>query len=205
MTHPRLLLRVLFGALLLVPAAAVPATTVVRQSLQSLTDQSDLVVRGVVDRVELRAPQGAPPFRLVFVRVTEDASGHAPARIPVRLPGGVAANGLECAVAGVPTLSEGDDVVLFLSRVPASATARPTVAPPRAGRGPGIPAGGAQPAEQWQPVALSLGTWRVVNDVAAPDATASGLNQVGEDDGTPLHATPVGELLRGVRARKAAK
>ena len=201
----RTLLRAALCALLVSLAGLAPATTVVRQTLESLTDQSDVVVRGLVERIELRVPAGAPPFRLIFVRVTEDATGHAPARIPVRLPGGVTADGLECAVAGTPSLGVGDDVVLFLSRVPESATSRPTTAPPSRGRGPGTPAGGAQPREQWQPVALALGTWRVGDDVAAPDAAARGLHQVGEDGGAPLKRTPVAELLAAVRARKAAR
>jgi len=201
-------LRALGGLMLLAVAGAASATTVVRQTVESLTDQSELVIRGVVERVDLHAPITGPPFRLAIVRVTESA-GQAPARVPVRLPGGVAADGVECAVAGAPRLDEGDDVLLFLSRVPEHATRRPTVAPPARGRQGGRPATGPQPTMQWQPVALSLGTWRVTEDpagaVAAPDAASRGLHQVGESAGTAPARTRLAPLLKRVRERQAAR
>lgn len=178
------------GLLALLLAAPASATTVVRQSLPSLVAQSELVVRGVVERVELHDPEGGPPFHLAFVRITEDAfaepgptpSRTVPARIvPVRLPGGMTASGLQCAVAGTPRLAAGDDVVLFLSRVPSPATARPSRPAARELAG-ALPARAPQPREQWQPVALSLGTWRVQAQPEGPvlrrDPAASGLHQV---------------------------
>src|SRR5204862_419854 len=83
-------------------ACGASATTVVRQSLDSLSDRSDVVVRGTVESVEGHAESGGHPFRIARVRVGETLAGRAPAVVPVRLPGGVDARGMNWAAAGVP-------------------------------------------------------------------------------------------------------
>lgn len=202
------LARIVLVALLLALPSAVSATTVVRQSLDSLTDTSDLVVRGTVERVEFRAPEGGPPFTLAFVRVADAAAGMAPAVVPVRLPGGMTASGLDVAVAGTPRLATGDDVFLFLTRVPGQATARPTRAPASPGRARAV-VGGEQPAAQWQPIGLSLGTWRVVEGSAGPevvrDPSSRGLHQVGEARDPLPERVPLSALSQRVRERKAGR
>lgn len=199
--------------LLALGAPLARATTVQRQSFETLTDRSDLVVRGRVERVELRADPKGPPFRIAYVRVSETAAGAPETLVPVRLPGGVTQDGLVCAVAGTPALSEGDDTILFLTPVPQADTQRATVAPPallREPRGRGIPAGGAQPRRQWQPMGLALGAWRVTGEgdgaVAIHDPAASGLGVVGEAPGASLPERALAkDLLAKVRERRGSR
>ncbi len=187
-------------------AAVAPsrATTVVRQTLASLTGGSEVIVRGTVSFVESRADATRPPFRLAHVTVTESVGEATPAVVPVRLPGGMTASGVQCAVAGTPDLRAGDDVVLFLTRVPVEATSRPTVAPPAAREGGAIPAGGAQPAAQWQPIGLALGAFRVAPGDGAPvvrrDPAAARLHVVGEPAEPLPDGLPATEFMARVRA-----
>ena len=199
--------------LLLLGAPIAHATTVLRQSFESLTDRSELVVRGRVERVELRDDPQGPPFRIAYVRVSEQAAGAPETLVPVRLPGGVTRDGLLCAVAGTPVLAEGDETILFLTQVPEAATQRTTIAPPALAdqpRGRGVPAGGGQPRKQWQPMGLALGAWRVSGEgddaVATHDPAASGLGVVGEAQGASLpERVKAKDLLARVRERRGQR
>ena len=107
---------VLVPLLLLAPAT--PATTVMRQSIETLTERAEIVVRGIVEGAEGHAEVSGQPFRLARVRVQETLAGHAPTMLAIRLPGGASTTGWACFIAGVPDLVAGDEVLLFLTRVP---------------------------------------------------------------------------------------
>lgn len=199
----------LLAAFALALAAPAGATTVAAQSLETLTDQSSLVVRGTVERVEGFAEAKAPPFRIAHVRVVESATPGAPAVVPVRLLGGMTADGVHCAVAGTPALAPGDDVLLFLDDVPPATAARATLPPPVRAGVVARPAAGPQPARQWMPVGLALGAWRVVPrsdgpPLVVPDLATRRLHVVGDAPGTILREpTPLASVMDAVRARRA--
>jgi hypothetical protein len=192
-------------AALAILAAPARATTVLRQSVDTLTAGSEVVVRGVVEGVTGHVEQVGHSFRLARVRVEEALVGRAPAVVHVRLLGGAAATpGTTCAVPGVPDLVEGDEVLLFLERVPEALTTRPSRAPARTHEsrrgGRALPASGPPPREQWMPLSLAVGSYRIdrggPTPMAVRDAEADGLAQVGPVD--PVRAAPRRAPLDGL-------
>lgn len=187
------------------------ATTVVRQGLDSLTDASDIVIRGVVERVDGHAELQGQPFRLARVRVAETLAGSAPSVVAVRLPGGAALDGTPRVAVGVPEWIAGDEVVLFLTRVPPGIVQRPSR--PAGGehvqaRGRVAAATGPPAAEQWMPIALALGAYRVerANGVvtAAHDPQARGLAVAGAlpTDGDAPESIELTALTKRVTSRR---
>lgn len=200
---PRLLARpgILLVLAALVLARPAGATTVERQSLDSLSSRATLVVRGVVEGLEGHVELQGHPFRLARVRVIETLAGRAPATVFVRLLGGVNAAGNVVAAAGVPDLAVGDEIVVFLDALPpgaASKATRPAPASHRLGRGRAEPATGPPPADQWMPLSLAVGTYRIVREAgeatAVQDEGAAGLRQAGPLD--PATAAPRSIALR---------
>lgn len=96
------------------------ATTVLQVDLPELSITSEWVVRARVDAVravDLR-PNGtfATDYDLVISEVYRGQN--VPNRYTLRLPGGEGADGLAMRIPGMPTFRQGEDVVLFLERIP---------------------------------------------------------------------------------------
>ncbi len=110
-SHPRA--RV--AASILAFLAAVPAagTLYVAVGDGELADRSPVIVEGRVLAAET-APGGRPRTDYL-VAVEERWKGATPEVATVRLPGGVGPDGLALAIAGVPRLEPGDQVLLFLT------------------------------------------------------------------------------------------
>ena len=107
-------LRLLFG-LALLPAAA-RATTVVPPEFDLLVNESDYVVRAVVEsvRAEYRdGPQGRLIWTLVGLRVTEKVAGQPPDRLELAMAGGEIGND-RLVLVGAPTFRVGDEDFLFV-------------------------------------------------------------------------------------------
>lgn len=107
-------LRLLIG-LALLPAAA-RATTVVPPEFDLLVNESDYVVRAVVEsvRAEYRdGPQGRLIWTLVGLRVTEKVAGQPPDRLELAMAGGEIGND-RLVLVGAPTFRVGDEDFLFV-------------------------------------------------------------------------------------------
>jgi hypothetical protein len=110
---PALLLMVL-ASLGAVPARA---TSYVMVSDEALVDASPLAVVGRIVSVDKAAVQhgGAAVATEYRVAVEEQLKGQAPAKtLSVRVPGGLAANGLGLKIYGAPTFRKGERALLFL-------------------------------------------------------------------------------------------
>jgi hypothetical protein len=110
---PALLLMVL-ACLGAVPARA---TSYVMVSDEALVDASPLAVVGRIVSVDKAAVQhgGAAVATEYRVAVEEQLKGQAPAKtLSVRVPGGLAANGLGLKIYGAPTFRKGERALLFL-------------------------------------------------------------------------------------------
>lgn len=107
-------------AFVIPPGAA--ATTLRFQSVEQLARDADLVVWGRVTRVGTRmqrGPDGLRPEREAHVDVQEALLGQASGTLRIQLRGGNHRAG-ERRVHGEAELREGDEVVLFLTRVAGS-------------------------------------------------------------------------------------
>lgn len=180
------------------------STTVLRQSLPSLTAASSAVVRGVVLDLTAHAESNGHPYRIASVRTDETLRGKAPGTIHLRLAGGRDVRGVTWTVPGVPDLAPGDEVVLFVERVPDAVTLRPTIpaslafVSPRGARAEA--AAVPPPREQWLPVALALGTYRIERTSgqvqAIRDQAAAGLAVVPGSASPPAPASLSLDALR---------
>lgn len=107
-------------ALMAASAQPASATTVLEVDLPDLSTTSEWVVRARVDAVrsvDLR-PNGtfATDYDLVISEVYRGQD--VPNRYTLRLPGGEGADGLAMRIPGMPSFRQGEDVVLFLERIP---------------------------------------------------------------------------------------
>jgi hypothetical protein len=93
-------------------ATSVSATTLERLSMDSMTDQSMVVVRGRITGGAGELANGAISTHYQF-KVTEVWKGSASTSIDVYVPGG-AAQGFLQSVPGAPALTTGAEYVLFL-------------------------------------------------------------------------------------------
>jgi hypothetical protein len=94
------------------------ATVVVQSSIEELVDASDVVVHGVIQRVnETNAPGVSRLVSTVAVDVLEVLKGLPPDSQSIRLvlPGGIAGE-RRMLVPGMPRFNEGDEVVMLLER-----------------------------------------------------------------------------------------
>jgi hypothetical protein len=93
-------------------------TLIVPQSVEQLTQTSDLVVRGTVSGQESR---WSPDHRLIFtfvrLRVEEAIKGSATGEIVVRRSGGQV-DGIGQRVFGTPEFTDGEHVIVFLLHLP---------------------------------------------------------------------------------------
>jgi hypothetical protein len=111
---PRPIARVLAVLSLLLLAPSARAALAVQVSVEDLARTSDAVVRGVVQRrAGVRA--GTRIYTEVEVRAAEVWRGAAPATVKVQVPGGVVGD-IGQRVDAAPVFSDGEEVVLFLSR-----------------------------------------------------------------------------------------
>lgn len=106
----------LFVVLLSVP---VSATTVLNRTVPEMTGVSELVLSGVVVSVEPnRRAAGFPLATRVTVAVDRVYKGFASGpNISFMVPGGVS-DGKAMFIPGMPSFTEGEEVVLFLERTP---------------------------------------------------------------------------------------
>lgn len=97
-------------------AVAAHATTLLRLDVEQLTQASDVVVRGTVKSVKSR--WSADHLRIltdVELSVAESLKGSAEQAIIVTQPGGVVGD-IGQRVSGLAAFTEGEEVVLFLTR-----------------------------------------------------------------------------------------
>jgi hypothetical protein len=165
-------------ALALLLAAAVPAgaATFVAPSVEEMARSSDLVVRGRVLGTAARALPGGRIVTEVEVQVDADGAWKGAPASTVRfvVPGGRAGR-IAMKVDAAPSFSEGEDVVVFLSRV-----------------GPG-----------WRVNGHALGKYRVEGAEARPAVEGSRLLERGIGAGERrVGVMPVAELERRVRAAR---
>ena len=114
-------LLVLVPALLLAPAAA-EATVVRALDVEELTLRAEAVVRGVAVEASAEWAAGGRQIHTVTrVRVSSWMKGAADAgTLEVRTPGGTVGD-LTQRVSGAPSLRVGEELVLFLRRLPGKA------------------------------------------------------------------------------------
>jgi hypothetical protein len=102
--------------LLLALAAPARAALAVPASVEELARASEAVVRGKVASARAHwSSDGLRIFTTVEVEVAATWRGAAPARVQVRVPGGVVGD-LGQRVDGMATFAEGEEVVVFLAR-----------------------------------------------------------------------------------------
>src|SRR5262249_4406684 len=93
----------------------VDASTVVRLDVEDLVQRCDLAFEGrVVTKTALRDPRGRIETEYV-VNVARSFAGAPPTRRTFRLPGGTLPDGRGMMIAGMPSLSEREDVLVFLT------------------------------------------------------------------------------------------
>lgn len=180
------MLRLALPAILLVAlfaSAPARATVMLEASIDELARDSDAVVRGTVRSTEGRlSGDGKRVFTYVTVEVAEAWKGAPGKTVEVRVPGGVHGE-FGQIVQGAPRFSGGEEVVIFLRRLPS---------------GPPV----------FQVAGLAQGKLRVERDpirgpVAAPDL--AGLELKTSPDAPAVPAVPVAPLpLSEIRARVEA-
>ena len=106
------------AVVLLAMAATAAATTLVRMSVAKMSLTAQAIVRARCLDSSARWDSGEI-WTFTSFSVEEVWSGAVPARITVRLLGGRVAN-LTSTVSGIPRFRRGEDVVLFLERMPTS-------------------------------------------------------------------------------------
>lgn len=93
------------------------AAVVKRASIEQLTLDSDLVVRGKVVGKEARAtPDGSRIFTRVQIQVADTLKGGATKVVEVQVPGGEV-GGIGQKVHGAPSFAESEEVVVFLQLI----------------------------------------------------------------------------------------
>ncbi len=93
-------------------AAALPAATLERLSLDDLITKSTTIVRGKVLN-SFTATNGPVIYTHYRIQTSETLKGAARGVVEIQLPGGVA-NNLRQSFAGVPQFRSGDEFVFFL-------------------------------------------------------------------------------------------
>jgi len=101
---------------ILLAAAAVPATTLLRMSLEKLSRAAAVIVRAHCLE-NSTAWEGGEIWTFTTFDVQEVWSGSAPGKITVRLLGGRVAD-VTSSVPGIPRFRPGEEVVLFLEPTP---------------------------------------------------------------------------------------
>jgi hypothetical protein len=167
------------------------AGTAVRLDVTGLVDRAGLVVEARVVSAQPMQTQGGKRIETEFVLdVKRTFLGETEALQAIRLPGGVlpkSQGGRGLVIPGMPSLAEGEDVVLFLT-VPSSKGVR-------------------------MPVGLAQGKYRVVRDAQGKRFATQSLDALTLVDasGSPVNASPAtleldalaAEIEAAVAARRA--
>jgi len=104
--------------LLLLGAGTALATAMIRQDLDTLTTEADVILRGRVARVQSRWTQDHLKIVTdVDLEVTESLKGGPPSRVRVLQPGGEV-DGIGQQVLGLAEFQTGEEVVVFLQSRP---------------------------------------------------------------------------------------
>jgi|SRR6185312_128251 len=88
------------------------ATTLLQLSLPQMTKDSTMIVRGTVAQVSVQ-PRGTDIYTHYKIQVSETWKGTPASTVDVAIPGGIY-NKVRETVPGAPSLSSGQDYVLFL-------------------------------------------------------------------------------------------
>src|SRR5207249_4360654 len=88
------------------------ATTVVRMDLPELVKQSDTIVQGRVDHVDVKWEENLA-FTYVYIKVEDPMKGDRRSTVIIRQMGGKI-GALNVDVAGMPKFSKGEEVLVFL-------------------------------------------------------------------------------------------
>ena len=97
------------------PQREVGAGTAVRLDIEGLVEHAELVLEGrVLSRRAVRTTRGRVATE-VELDVLRTFLGEERARRTVRVPGGLLPDGSGVLIPGMPTLLEGEDVLLFLT------------------------------------------------------------------------------------------
>jgi len=108
----------LFLALLLLGAGTAFATAMIRQDLDTLTVDADVIVRGKVARMQSRWTQDHLKIVTdVDIEVAESIKGGPPSTVRVLQPGGEV-DGIGQKVLGLAEFQAGEEVVVFLQARP---------------------------------------------------------------------------------------
>jgi hypothetical protein len=92
---------------------SMPGSTLQRLSLSDMIQKSSMIVRGTIQPGTSAAFRGPMIYTHYQLSVTAAYKGTPGSSIDVAVPGG-ALNGIQQPVAGAPTLTAGQDYVLFL-------------------------------------------------------------------------------------------
>jgi len=93
------------------------AETLQKLSLEELTREADVIVRGRIQKVTSQeSPDRSNVTTLVEVSVVEQWKGPKASSLFLNQPGG-SAGGITQAVPGLPHFSLGEEVILFLKRI----------------------------------------------------------------------------------------
>ncbi len=169
------MVRALALAALLVSLAGPAAAAVgLAATVEELAGESDAVVRGrVAGRASRWTDGGRRLVTEIILEVNERWRGEAPGRVVLRVPGGER-DGVGQRVDGAPAFDDGEEVVVFLRRLP----------------------GGA-----FRVHGLAQGKFRVLEGEARPDLRRIRLVAGEARPGSRrVEAMPIGELARRVRA-----
>jgi hypothetical protein len=107
-------------ALALLLAGSVPASTILKLSLDEMIDRSTLIVRGTMSGCH-SAERNSMIYTECVIAVTERLKGFSQSEVLVSLPGG-SARGLKQVVPGAPKLRRYQDYVFFLWTSPRGVT-----------------------------------------------------------------------------------
>lgn len=106
------------AALVLLVSTLAHATVIAKESIEEMTQASEVIVRGTVLRAEAQWDEAHRSiWTYAEVKIAETLKGTAPMIVLVRSPGGEVGD-VGQLVAGAPRFTVGDDVVLFLFRPP---------------------------------------------------------------------------------------
>jgi len=162
----------------------VHAGTVLRLGLADLAERADVAFEGRVQSVRVFEPR---PGRIETEYVLREDAVHVgescPVRI-VRLPGGVLPDGRGLALAGMPRLAAGEDVLLFLSR--------------ESTHGTRMPIGLAQGS--LRVVTLENGAKRLVGSSAGLDFVGASATAIPDGPGID-YVAGLAEITSGIAAR----
>jgi hypothetical protein len=93
------------------------AETLQKLSLEQLTREADIIVRGRIQKVSSeKSPDRSQIITLIEVRVTEQWKGPQASIVTLSQPGG-SVGGTSQAVPGLPHFSPGEELILFLEKV----------------------------------------------------------------------------------------